>query len=94
MSWVYFQNQRVTRGGEIKALEKQLATLQTQNKALSPRIAELSSRTALQKRLANGTIKMVPISPEKLVVLNTPARGSLAVAADEIRAVSNRGDSR
>jgi len=95
MSWVYLQNEKHARGREIKALETQLAELQTLNKSLAPRIADLSSRAALQKRLAAGTIKMVPIAPEKLVVLNAPPRGTLsAVATDEIRTVSIRGDRR
>ena len=93
LCWVYLQNEKHARGKEIKALETQLAELQTLNKSLAPRIADLSSRAALQKRLAAGTIKMVPIVPEKLVVLNAPLRGTLsAVATDEIRTVSNRGN--
>lgn len=94
MCWVYLQNEKHARGKEIKALENQLAELQTLNKSLAPRIADLSSRAALQKRLSAGTIKMVPITPEKLVVLNVPPRGTLSASAatDEIRAVSNRGD--
>ena len=92
MTWVYYKNQLVTRGREIKELEKELADLKTRNEALRPHIAELSSRTSLQRRLNEGFIKMVPISQNCIVQVayKQPSTDG-GSATDEIRAVSNEG---
>ncbi len=95
MSWVYLKNQDVSRGKEISALEKELKTLRIQNDALRSPIATLSSRTALQKRLNDGFISMVPITAERIVQVNfSRSSGALALAGDEIVPVSNQGATR
>jgi len=96
MTWVYFKNQLVTRGKEIKALETELANLNIQNEALRPRIAELSSRTALQKRLNEGFIKLIPIPQDRIVQVSLGARSAreVALVGNEIRAVANPGAGR
>lgn len=87
MTWVYYKNQIVNRGGDIKGLENELSTLGRQNEALKWRIAQLSGCSALQKRMDEGFIKMVKIAPASIVHVDFPhpavANGS------EIRAVSN-----
>jgi len=96
MSWVNIKNQIFTKGQEIKRLESQLAEIETQGKALDSRIAVLSSRTALQKRVSDGFIKVIPIVQEKVVQVNLNPNGVYAslTGGDEIRAVSNVGASR
>lgn len=92
LTWVYLTNQRHTRGDEIKALERQLSTLRLDNEALDAKIAMLSSRPALQRRLTEGFIKMVPITQDRIVQLNAPQPSG--GSGDEIRVVSNEGVSR
>jgi len=92
LSWVYLTNQRHTRGNEIKDLERQLATLRLDNEALRTKIATLSSRPALQRRMNEGFIKMVPITQDRIVQLNSSQ--SSGGSADEIRTVANEGVSR
>lgn len=96
LSWVNIKNQIFTKGQEIKRLESQLAEIETQSKALDSRIAILSSRTALQKRVSDGFIKVIPIAQERVVQVNVGPNGVYASLAggDEIRAVSNVGAGR
>ncbi len=89
MTWVYFKNQLHTRGREVKELEIALRELKTQNDALRPRIDTLSSRIALQKRLSEGFIRMVPITQDHIVQV-TFAQPPVA-AEGEIRTVANEG---
>ena len=90
MTWVHSRNQLVTRGREIKEMEKQLRDLTIKNEALRPRIAALSSRTALQRRISDGFIKMVPITQDRIVQVNF-TRPLVSALGEEMRAVSNEG---
>lgn len=87
LSYVYFKNQLCTSGTQIKKLEHELSELETQNELVRGRIALLSSRTVLQRRLNEGFIKMIPISDDRILRFATPSR----MAGDELRAVSNEG---
>jgi len=87
MTWVYYKNQIVNRGGDIKGLENELSTLGRQNEALKWRIAQLSGCSALQKRMDEGFIKMVKIAPASIVHVDFPH--SPVANGSEIRAVSN-----
>ncbi len=93
MTWVYFKNQQHARGNQIKTLERQLAELNNQNEALSPKIATFSSRATLERRLNEGFIKMVPIMQSGIVSINLSRRPN-GSPANEIRAVSNQGINR
>src|SRR6478736_1480950 len=48
--YVYCKNQLHTRGGTIKALEREFAELENQNEVIRTRIAFMSSQTSLKKR--------------------------------------------
>jgi len=86
LGYVYLKNQLHSTGDEIKTLECKLDDLTTRNNVLHGRISTLSSRTALQRKLNEGFIKMIPVSDDRLVrVTVAPA----PVTAGEIRAVSN-----
>ena len=84
MTWVQYRNQSVTSGRDIKKLEKQLAELNNDLEALRPKVNQLCSRTALQARLDDGFIKMIPLQQDRIVQVNF-ARDNA------IRTVSNEG---
>ena len=87
LNYVYLSNQMHTRGGEITRLEKELNDLKALNEDENAKIAQLSSRTVLQRHLNEGFIKMIPITDDRIVRISAPAH----LSDDEIRAVSNRG---
>ena len=86
LSYVYFKNQQHTTGSEIKALERQLADLTTQNDMVRTRISKLSSRAYLQRRIAEGFVHMTPITDDRIVrIAAEPAQPPVA----EVRSVAN-----
>lgn len=88
LSYVHFRNQMHASGNEIKALERQLTELTTQNDVVRAKISQLSSRSYLQRRLSEGFIRMTPITDDRIVRINAPR--PLHVPAGELRAVSNQ----
>ena len=76
LSYVYLTLQLYHLGERRKAVENELATLRTQNDLASAQIAALTSRSALQRRLKEGYLKMVPISEANIVRLAMPARSA------------------
>ena len=85
LSYVYLTIQLYHLGDRKKALENELASLRTQNDVANVQIAALKSRSALERRLKEGYIKMVPISEADIVRLS-PRKNS-----DDVQPVSNRG---
>ena len=73
LSYVYLTLQLYHLGERRKAVENELATLRTQNDIASAQTAALTSRSALQRRLKEGYLKMVPISEANIVRLTMPA---------------------
>ena len=69
LSYVYLTLQLYHMGERRKAIENELAALRTQNDIASAQIAALTSRSALQRRLKEGYLKMVPISEAHIVRL-------------------------
>jgi hypothetical protein len=86
LSYVYLTLQLYHLGDRRKAVETELATLRTQNDVASAQIAALTSRSALQRRLKEGYLKMVPISEANIVRLTMPARSA---DEDTIQPVAN-----
>jgi hypothetical protein len=78
-------------GERRKAVENELVSLRTQNDIASAQIAALTSRSALQRRLREGYLKMIPISEAHIVRLTIPAQ-----TADEnsIQPVANPSSTR
>ena len=74
LSYVYLTLQLYHLGDRRKALENELANLRTQNDVASGQIAALTSRSALQRRLKEGYLKMIPIYERNIVRLTIPAR--------------------
>jgi cell division protein FtsB len=76
LSYVYLTLQLYHMGERRKAVENELASLRTQNDVTSAQIAALTSRSALQRRLKEGYLKMIPISENNIVRLTIPARSA------------------
>jgi hypothetical protein len=85
--YVYLNLQLYSLGDQKKALENELVSLRHQNDDSSVQIAALTSRTALQRRLKEGYLKLVPIPEESIVRLGTVPG---APGEDDIQPVSNR----
>src|SRR5437868_4703360 len=74
LSYVYLTLQLYHVGERRKAVENELISLRTQNDIASAQIAALTSRSALQRRLKEGYLKMVAISDAHIVRLAIPDR--------------------
>src|ERR1700730_3799966 len=73
LCYVYLTLQLYHLGDRKKALENELASLRSQNNVASVQIAALTSRSALQRRLKEGYLKMIPIAEHNIVRLTMPA---------------------
>ena len=76
LAYVYLTLQLYHLGERRKAMENELAALRTQNDIAAAQIAALSSRSALQRRLKEGYLRMIPVSESKIVRLTVPARST------------------
>jgi hypothetical protein len=83
--YVYCKNQLHATGTKLKTLERELSELITQDEVVRSKIASLSSTAALQRRWKEGSIKLVQITDDRLVRINSTATG----APNELRTVSN-----
>lgn len=88
LSYVYLTVQLHRQGVQRRALEQELEATRTQNEDARVQIAALTSRAALQRRLKEGYLQLVPISEQNIVRLNTPVR---LHEESEVRSVANRG---
>src|SRR5215470_18443859 len=86
LAYVYLTLQLYHLGDRKKALETEVANLKMQNEVASVQIAALTSRSALQRRLKEGYLKMIPIAEHNIVRLTLPNRNP----DDAIRPVSNQ----
>src|SRR5436305_10867075 len=87
LSYVYLTLQLYHLGERRKAVENELVSLHTQNDIASAQIAALTSRSALQRRLKEGYLKMIPISEHSIVRLTIPARSE---SEDALQPVANQ----
>jgi hypothetical protein len=87
LGYVYLTLQLYHLGDRKKALENELASLRTQSDVARVQIAALTSRSALQRRLKEGYLKMIPISENNIVRLSMP----IPVESEEaVRPVANQ----
>lgn len=91
LGYVYLTLQLYHVGEHRKAVENELASLRTQNDIATAQIVALTSRSALQRRLKEGYLKMVPIPEARIVRLTTAARPA---EEDAIQPVANRSASK
>jgi hypothetical protein len=86
LCYVYLTLQLHRLGDRKKILETELANLRTENDLASVQITALTSRSALQRRLKEGYLKMIPITEQSIVRL-APLRP--VTDEDAIRPVAN-----
>ena len=91
LMYVYLTLQLYHLGDRKKALENELASLRSQNDVASVQIAALTSRSAMQRRLKEGYLKMIPIAEPNIVRLNAPRP---ARVEDAVLPVSNKRSGR
>ncbi len=91
LSYVYLTLQLYHLGEHRKAIENELVTLHAQNDTASGQITALTSRSALQRRLKEGYLTMIPISEANIVRLTIPARST---DEDAIQPVANPSKTR
>jgi len=91
LAYVYLSLQLHRLGDRKKALENELVALRMQSDVAAGQVAALTSRSALQRRLKEGYLKMIPIAETNIVRLNLPARGP---NDNEIQPVSNKASGR
>jgi cell division protein FtsL len=85
--YVYLTLQLYHLGDRKKALENELASLRAQNDVASVQIAALTSRSAMQRRLKEGYLKMIPISENNIVRLSAPPR---PLGEDAVQPIANK----
>ncbi|MEY2483955.1 MAG: hypothetical protein QOG51_1983 [Verrucomicrobiota bacterium] len=85
--YVFLTLQLYHLGDRKKALENQLTSLRSQNDVASVQIAALTSRSAMQRRLKEGYLKMIPIAEQNIVRLSAPPR---APGEDAVQPVANK----
>jgi hypothetical protein len=83
--YVYLTIQLHHQGDRKKALERELATLQSGTADALAQINALTSHSALQRRLKEGYLRMIPITEQNIVRLNPAAHalGTDSVAASQ-----------
>jgi hypothetical protein len=86
LSYVYLTLQLYHLGERRKAIENELVNLRTQNDEARGQIAALTSRSALQRQLKEGYLRMIPISEANIVRLTIPVRSA---DEDAIQPVAN-----
>lgn len=86
--YVYLTLQLHDLGTRKKGLENEVANLRAENEVASAQIAALTSRSAMQRRLKEGYLKMIPIPEHNIVRVNSTAR---LPAEDDIRPIANLG---
>jgi hypothetical protein len=85
--YVYLTLQLHDLGDRKKGFENELTSLRAQNDVASVRIVALTSRSAMQRRLKEGYLKMIPISEHNIVRLSAPAR---PLGAEAIQPIANQ----
>lgn len=75
LSYVYLKNQLHVCGAQRKSLEQELHELIAENNVMDAQIARLTSHAALQRRLDEGFIKLVPINDQALVRVRSQDNG-------------------
>ena len=70
--YVHIKNQQFALGDEIRKVERHIREVRAGNEVLLARVTALSSRQVLQKRIADGFIKMQPIEGNVIARLAPP----------------------
>jgi hypothetical protein len=70
-------------GERKKTLENELTSLRSQNEVAKGQIAALTSHSALQRRLKEGYLDMIPISEQNIVRLSAPGENAVQPVANK-----------
>ena len=70
VGYVWCKNRLHETGRQIEAVERELREYRSRNVGLQTKIASLSSTDALNRRYEDGSIKLIPIRPDRIVVVN------------------------
>jgi hypothetical protein len=85
--YVYLTLQLHDLGDRKKGLENELTNLRAQNDVAKVQIEALTSRSAMQRRLKEGYLRMIAISERDIVRLNAAAR---PLGEDAVQPVANK----
>lgn len=85
--YVYLTLQLHDLGDRKKGLENELTNLRAQNDVARVQIEALTSRSAMQRRLKEGYLRMISISERDIVRLNAAAR---PLGEDAVQPVANK----
>lgn len=88
LSYVYLTVQLHHLGVQRHAIEQEMVAIHAQNEDAHVQIGALTSRVAIERRLKEGYLKLVPIIDQSIVRLNPAAHRS---GEDEVQPVVNRG---
>jgi len=72
VSYVYLKIQQHGLGDELRQIERELTEVRSYNEVLQAQISGLTSRRALQERLNEGFINLVPIEDNRIARLLPP----------------------
>lgn len=72
LAYVFLKTQQFVLAEQIRQTERKIKHVQARNEVLLAQVAELSSRPALQRRLAEGLANMIPIPADKIARLTPP----------------------
>jgi len=87
LMYVYLTLQLHHAGNEKVALEKELTSKRRENDVARGQIEALTSRAAMQQRLKEGYLKMIPIAERNIVRLSAPAHPP---GEDSVQPVANK----
>jgi hypothetical protein len=94
LCYVYLTLQLHRLGDQKKSLETELVSLRQQNDVANVQIAALTSRNALQRRLKEGYLKMVPIAEQNIVrlaqVRPVPDENAIRLATGRVRPIGGQ----
>ena len=85
--YVYLTLQLHDLGDRKKGLENELTSLRAQNDVAKVQIEALTSRSAMQRRLKEGYLRMISISERDIVRLNAATRPP---GAEAVQPVANK----
>jgi hypothetical protein len=85
--YVYLTLQLHDLGDRKKGLENELTNLRAQNDVAKVQIEALTSRSAMQRRLKEGYLRMISIAERDIVRLNAAAR---PLGEDAVQPVANK----
>lgn len=74
LSFVHLKNQQFALGEQIRQTERAIRETRSENEVLLAKVTSLTSRRALQERIASGFISVMPVSGDKIARLTPPAQ--------------------